>query len=338
MSTPLQTPGRQNAPPLIEARHLVRHFQGHGERKVHALNGVSLSLAHRETLALVGESGCGKSTLGRLMLGLDRPNSGQILLNGEDITQLSAAQLRACRTQMQMIFQDPVTSLDPRWKIASIVREPLDNFAIGQAADRQQKVLDLLQRVGLRPDHAQRYPHELSGGQRQRVGIARALALSPQVLVADEPVSALDVSVRAQVINLLCDLRDEMGLSMLFISHDIGLVAHISDRVAVMYLGQIVEIGTTAQVLDEPAHPYTRALLNAVPQANPQMRRKQSPLEGDPPNPSELPPGCGFAGRCPMATDVCRQTRPELRTLGKGSRVACHLAESLAPVTVQTTP
>ena len=332
------TSSRQDAQPIIEVKHLVRHFQGHGGRKVHALNGVSLSLAPRETLALVGESGCGKSTLGRLMLGLDQPSSGQILLNGQDLTQLSAAKLRACRTLMQMIFQDPMTSLDPRWKIASIVREPLDNFAIGQAADRRQKVLDLLQRVGLRPDHAQRYPHELSGGQRQRVGIARALALSPQVLVADEPVSALDVSVRAQVINLLCDLRDEMGLSMLFISHDIGLVAHISHRVAVMYLGQIVEIGTTAQVLDEPAHPYTRALLNAVPQADPQMRRKQSPLEGDPPNPSELPPGCGFAGRCLMATDVCRQTRPELRTLGAGARVACHLAESLAPVTTLTTP
>ena len=332
------TPSRQDAQPIIEVKHLVRHFQGHGGRKVHALNGVSLSLAPRETLALVGESGCGKSTLGRLMLGLDQPSSGQILLNGQDLTQLSAAKLRACRTQMQMIFQDPMTSLDPRWKIASIVREPLDNFGIGQATDRQQTVHDLLQRVGLRPDHAQRYPHELSGGQRQRVGIARALALSPQVIVADEPVSALDVSVRAQVINLLCDLRDEMGLSMLFISHDIGLVAHISDRVAVMYLGQIVEIGTTAQVLDTPAHPYTRALLNAAPQANPQLRRKQSPLEGDPPNPSQLPPGCCFAGRCPMATVYCQQARPELRTLGTGSRVACHLAESFTSVSMPTTP
>ncbi len=338
MSTPRQTPNQQDASPLIEVKHLVRHFQGHGGRKVHALNGVSLTLAPRETLALVGESGCGKSTLGRLMLGLDQPSSGQILLNGEDLTQLTAAQLRACRTQMQMIFQDPVTSLDPRWKIASIVREPLDNFGIGQAADRPQKVLDLLQRVGLRPDHAQRYPHELSGGQRQRVGIARALALSPQLIVADEPVSALDVSVRAQVINLLCDLRDEMGLSMLFISHDIGLVAHISHRVAVMYLGQIVEIGTTAQVIDEPAHPYTRALLNAAPQVDPLKRRKQSPLEGDPPNPSDLPLGCCFAGRCPMATVHCQQARPELRTMDTGTRVACHLAESLPPMTTHATP
>ena len=278
MSTPRQTPNRQDASPLIEVKHLVRHFQGHGGRKVHALNDVSLSLAPRETLALVGESGCGKSTLGRLMLGLDQPSSGQILLNGEDLTQLTAKQLRAYRTQMQMIFQDPVTSLDPRWKIASIVREPLDNFSIGQAAERPQKVLDLLQRVGLRPDHAQRYPHELSGGQRQRVGIARALALSPQLIVADEPVSALDVSVRAQVINLLCDLRDEMGLSMLFISHDIGLVAHISHRVAVMYKGEIVEQGISSKVTVNPEHPYTQKLLMASPVPDPdrqQLRREE---------------------------------------------------------------
>lgn len=314
---------------VIKAENLVRHFPISRGRKVHALNDVSLGVKAGETLALVGESGCGKSTLGRLMVGLDRADKGRILLDGEDLTTLSSKQLRACRASLQMIFQDPVTSLDPRWSIEAIVREPLDNFRIGTAVARKKRVVELLERVGLRADQAQRYPHELSGGQRQRVGIARALALSPRVIVADEPVSALDVSVRAQVVNLLSDLRDDMGLALLFISHDIGLVAHISDRIAVMYLGEIIEIGETAKVLANPHHPYTRGLLDAVPKTHPSLRRQRSPLEGDPPSPTDLPAGCWFAERCQHAKAQCRSAHPKLQALANGRSVACHFADSL---------
>lgn len=321
--------GFQIGEEIIKAEKLVRHFPIGRGRKVHALNGVSLGVKAGETLALVGESGCGKSTLGRLMVGLDRADSGRILLDGEDLTTLSARQLRGRRSSMQMIFQDPVTSLDPRWSIEATVREPLDNFAVGTSAERKTKVIALLERVGLRADQAQRFPHELSGGQRQRVGIARALALSPRVIVADEPVSALDVSVRAQVVNLLSDLRDDMGLALLFISHDIGLVAHISDRIAVMYLGEIVEIGETTQVLGNPQHPYTRGLLDAVPKTHPSLRRQRSPLEGDPPSPTNLAAGCWFAERCQHAQARCRSAHPCLQTMAVGHSVACHLAGSI---------
>lgn len=230
---------------------------------------------------------------------------------------------------MQMIFQDPLTSLDPRWTIEDSIREPLDNFSVGTPEDRRRRVIELLERVGLRADHAKRFPHELSGGQRQRVGIARALALSPRVIVADEPVSALDVSVRAQVVNLLNDVRDDMGLALLFISHDIGLVAHISDRIAVMYLGEIVEFGETAQVLGNPQHPYTRGLLDAVPKSHPSQRRERSPLEGDPPSPTNLPPGCWFIERCPHAQAQCRSIHPRLQAMADKRSVACHLADSI---------
>jgi len=314
---------------VIKAENLVRHFPIGRGRKVHALNDVSLGVRAGETLALVGESGCGKSTLGRLMVGLDRADRGRILLDGDDLTSLSSKQLRACRVSLQMIFQDPVTSLDPRWTVEAIIREPLDNFRIDNAVQRKERVVELLERVGLRADQAQRYPHELSGGQRQRVGIARALALSPRVIVADEPVSALDVSVRAQVVNLLSDLRDDMGLALLFISHDIGLVAHISDRIAVMYLGEIVEIGETAEVLANPQHPYTRGLLDAVPKTHPSLRRHRSPLEGDPPSPTDLPAGCWFAERCQYAEVQCRSAHPKLQALANGRSVACHLAGSI---------
>lgn len=313
--------------PLLQAKNLVRHFPLGRGRVIHAVNDVSLDVRPGETLALVGESGCGKSTLGRIMVGLDKPDRGQILLEGEDLTTLSAKELRARRARMQMIFQDPVTSLDPRWTIEAILREPLDNFRIGTREERRDKVADLLTRVGLRPDHAKRYPHELSGGQRQRIGIARALALSPKIIVADEPVSALDVSVRAQVVNLMCDLREEMGLGLLFISHDIGIVAHISDRIAVMYLGNIVETGPTEQVLNAPSHPYTKGLLDAVPKTDPSLRRHRSPLEGDPPSPMNMPKGCWFADRCPWTVSQCVAERPALRPLNDGRSVACHLAE-----------
>lgn len=315
----------------ITAENLVRHFPIGGGRKVHALNGVSLEVRAGETLALVGESGCGKSTLGNLMVGLDRPDEGRVMLKGEDLTALNKRELRARRVSMQMIFQDPATSLDPRWTIEATVREPLDNYKIGTMAERKHKVIDLLERVGIRADQAQRFPHELSGGQRQRVGIARALALSPDIIVADEPVSALDVSVRAQVMNLLSDLRDEMGLALLFISHDIGLVAHVSNRVAVMYLGEIVEIGDTFEVMNNPQHPYTRGLLDAVPKSHPSIRRDRSPLEGDPPSPTDLPEGCWFAERCPHTEAQCRSAHPALRSIDEGRSVACHLVKTLQP-------
>lgn len=319
------------AEPVIEARNLIRHFDVKGKGKIHALNDVSLRVYAGETLALVGESGCGKSTLGRLLIGLDTPDRGQVILGGQELATLSPKELRQKRASMQMVFQDPATALDPRWTIEATVREPLDNFRIGEKSDRPRIVADLLRKVGLRPDHATRYPHELSGGQRQRVGIARALAPKPILIVADEPVSALDVSVRAQVVNLLSDLRDEMGLGMLFISHDIGLVSHISDRIAVMYLGKIVEMGNTATVLNDPRHPYTSGLLDAVPKMHPTLRRQRKPLEGDPPSPLNLPEGCWFADRCPSVADLCRSKRPDLSPLADGRDVACHFAEEVRP-------
>ncbi len=240
--------------PVLALHEVVKHFPS-GGKVVHAVNGVSLSIQSGETVALVGESGCGKSTLGKLILGLEKPDAGRIALMGDDIARLSGAAMHAKRKHIQMIFQDTGTALDPRWRIADIIREPLDNYRVGTREERKAHVLSLLERVGLRADHAQRYPHELSGGQRQRVGIARALALRPDIIVADEPVSALDVSVRAQVINLLSDLKASMGLSLLFISHDIGVVSHISDRVLVMYLGRIVEAGATRTVLNRPFIP-----------------------------------------------------------------------------------
>lgn len=312
-------------PVAIRGENLVRHFPLDRTRKVHALNGVTLDVRAGETLALVGESGCGKSTLGRLLVALDTPDGGHIQLDGVDLTTLSPNEIHARRRSMQMIFQDPATSLDPRWTIEDTVREPLDNYRIGTPAERKARVLELLERVGIRADQAERYPHELSGGQRQRIGIARALALSPKFIVADEPVSALDVSVRAQVVNLLNDLRDEMGLALLFISHDIGLVAHISDRIAVMYLGEIVEMGNTADVLSDPKHPYTQGLLDAVPKTHPSLRRQKSPLEGDPPSPTNLPDGCWFAARCTFAEARCHTQHPELRPLNEAHSAACHL-------------
>lgn len=314
---------------VLVAENLVRHFRSGKMQTVHAVNDVSLSIAPGETLALVGESGCGKSTLGRMIMGLDRPDTGKVRLLGADLAQMGRRDLHAARRSVQMIFQDPSASLDPRWTAEAIVREPLDNFRIGTPAERRDHVLQLLAKVGLRPDQAKRYPHELSGGQRQRLGIARALATRPRLVVADEPVSALDVSIRAQVINLLCDLRDEMNLSLLFISHDIGVVSHISTRIAVMYLGRIVESGETAAVLNAPQHPYTIGLLESVPRPRPQDRRQRAPLEGDPPSPINLPSGCAFRTRCPMAVDICTTTVPPLRQTGQGRFSACHRAEDM---------
>ncbi|SIQ59346.1 peptide/nickel transport system ATP-binding protein/oligopeptide transport system ATP-binding protein [Rhizobium sp. RU35A] len=314
---------------VLVADKLVRHFKTGKGQTVHAVNDVSLSIAPGETLALVGESGCGKSTLGRMIMGLDRPDSGAVHLLGRDLARMGNRDLHTARRSVQMIFQDPSASLDPRWTAEAIVREPLDNFRIGTSAERRDHVLQLLSKVGLRPDQAKRYPHELSGGQRQRLGIARALATRPRLVVADEPVSALDVSIRAQVINLLCDLRDEMKLSLLFISHDIGVVSHISNRIAVMYLGRIVEAGETAAVLNAPQHPYTVGLLESVPRPRPADRRQRAPLEGDPPSPINLPSGCAFRTRCPMAVDVCANVVPPLRPTASGRFSACHRADDM---------
>jgi oligopeptide/dipeptide ABC transporter ATP-binding protein len=310
--------------PILELDNVARHYPAGRRKLVRAVDGVSLSLREGETLALVGESGCGKSTLARLALRLEPATSGRVRLQGEDVTEIGARAFRERRRLIQIVFQDPYASLDPRMTAEAIVREPLDNYRLGSDAERRERARELMRRVGLNTEHHGRYPHELSGGQRQRVGIARALALAPKIIVADEPVSALDVSIRAQVLNLLDDLQRELGLTLLFVSHDIGVVAHVSDRVAVMYLGRIVELGPTAEILARPRHPYTRALLAAAPAAHPRLRRERRPLEGDPPSPSDPPSGCHFHPRCPMAIARCARETPALLAAGADAFAACH--------------
>ncbi|WP_198377456.1 ABC transporter ATP-binding protein [Neoroseomonas rubea] len=315
---------------LLELDGLVKRFPvrdalGRRAGAVHAVDGVSLSVAEGEVLAIVGESGCGKSTLGRLMLNLITPDAGSVRFAGEDLTRLSAAALRARRRDMQLIFQDPFASLDPRMTVEQAIAEPLRLHRIVPRDQERARVADLLARVGLRPELARRWPHEFSGGQRQRIAIARALASRPRLIVGDEPVSALDVSVQAQVINLLSDLIREFRLTFVLISHDLGVVRHVADRVAVMYLGRIVEEGPAEQVLTAPLHPYTRALLAAVPGHG----AKAPPIEGDVPSPIAPPPGCRFHTRCPFAEDRCRVTVPELSA--GPHRVACHLTGRLPP-------
>ena len=290
-----------------------------------AVDGVSFSIAPGETLGLVGESGCGKSTVGKSVLRLVEPSAGQIILEGEDITALDRAAMIAKRRRMQVIFQDPYSSLNPRMTAGDIVQEPLINFAIGSRAEQQERVAALFARVGLRADQRGNYPHEFSGGQRQRLGIARALALGPSIIIGDEPVSALDVSVQAQVINLMVDLQEELKLSYLFVAHDLGVVEHISHRVAVMYLGKIVEIAPRQSLFEAPRHPYSEALLAAVPVAHPRLRRKRVVLRGDVPSPINPPPGCRFHTRCPIAVARCREAEPPLLADASGHAVACHL-------------
>ena len=316
---------------VLKADHLDLHYPLADHRVVRAVSGVDLELRRGETLALVGESGCGKSSLSKALMRLEKPTGGTVTLQGEDITHISGEKLRQKRRQIQMIFQDPYTSLDPRMNARQLVREPLDNFGMESSATRDNRVLELLDRVGLSERFAGRYPHELSGGQRQRLGIARALALRPTVLIADEPVSALDVSVRAQVINLLADIQAEQELSILFISHDLGVVSHISERVAVMYLGRIVEIGPTDELMSAPAHPYTRALLDAVPVTHPRDRRQRVPLSGDPPSPIDLPRGCAFQARCPLVQPSCKTTTPKLQAAKNNHFVACIHASGHLP-------
>jgi len=321
--------------PLLEVQDLRVHFPvkqsilGGSSGSVKAVDGVSLSVNEGEAVGLVGESGCGKTTLGRAILRLVEPTAGRIRFNGEDITSLSSRELRSRRRQFQMIFQDPFSSLDPRLTVGQSIGEALDihRLAADRAA-RRKRIGDLLKSVGLEPDHAERFPHEFSGGQRQRIGIARALAVEPRLIVCDEPVSALDVSVQAQVINLLQDLQRERRLALLFISHDLAVVEHLCSRVAVMYLGRIVESGPAREVARSPRHPYTQALLSAVPVVDPDSKRQRIVLGGDVPSPIHPPSGCPFHPRCPVAEARCSTEVPSLRDLGAEGAAACHLIRS----------
>jgi oligopeptide/dipeptide ABC transporter ATP-binding protein len=319
--------------PLLEVTDLTKHYAIHGgvfggvRAKVHAVDEVSFSIAEGETLGLVGESGCGKSTLGKTVLRLVEPTAGRILWRGRRIDQLSGRAMRPYRREMQAVFQDPYASLNPRLRAADIVAEPIRNFERNTPAAMRERVLSLFEKVGLRADQMPRYPYEFSGGQRQRLGIARALAPRPKLIVCDEPVSALDVSVQAQVINLLVDLQREFGLSYLFVAHDLAVVEHISHRVAVMYLGRIVELTSTQALFGNPLHPYTEALLAAVPVPDPAMERKRLILGGDVPSPISVPTGCRFHTRCPYAFDRCRVEEPVLKEAMPAHQVACHLRE-----------
>ena len=316
---------------LLVVRDLHKHYTVSsgllGQRSVtlRAVDGISFTLERGETLGLVGESGCGKSTAGKALMRLIEPTSGSVRLNGVEITGLARGPLHQQRRQMQAVFQDPYSSLNPKMTAGALVGEPLVNFGMGSAAERKARVEDLFGRVGLRPADMAKYPHEFSGAQRQRLGIARALAPGPALVVGDEPVSALDVSVQAQVVNLLVRLQKEFGLAYLFIAHDLAVVRHISDRVAVMYLGRIVELATTAELFARPAHPYTQALLEAIPVPDPR-RRTRAVLRGEVPSPIDPPTGCHFHPRCPMATDRCKVEVPALRDLGNGHTAACHYA------------
>ena len=309
---------------LLHVRNLVKHFPVEGsDDVVQAVDDVSFSILAGETLGLVGESGCGKSTVGRCLLRLHEPTNGEIFFEGQNIVGLPNSQMQALRREMQIIFQDPYASLNPRLSIRSIVSEPLKIHNVGNNAERKERVDELLRKVGLDPKYAERYPHEFSGGQRQRIGIARALALNPKLIICDEPVSALDVSVQAQVVNLLQDLQDEFGLTYLFISHGLAIVEHISDRVAVMYLGKIVEVCESAELYSNPRHPYTQALLSAIPIPDPTQKRQRIVLEGDVPTPINPPSGCRFRTRCPIAITECAFVEPEMREVETGHFAAC---------------
>ena len=329
--------------PLLKVEHLVKEFRVKAvtgiravDQVVHAVSGVSFEVGVGQTLGLVGESGSGKSTIGRCVLRLIEPTSGSVTYEGNELTTMDKGDLRQLRKKMQIVFQDPYASLDPRLTVGSAISEPLQIHRTG--GDHAARVSELLELVGLSPDHASRFPHEFSGGQRQRIGIARALALQPNFLVLDEPVSALDVSIQAGVINLLQDLQRDMGLSYLFIAHDLSVVRHISDRIAVMYLGKIVEIAGSEQIHDVPAHPYTEALLSAVPSPDPVVERQRHRivLQGDVPSPINPPSGCRFRTRCPRAEALCAETEPLLTEIAPGHQVACHFPDS-TPVSLRGT-
>jgi oligopeptide transport system ATP-binding protein len=316
---------------LLEVQNLKKHFPIKGGvlsrtiGYVYAVDDISFTLHRGETLGLVGESGCGKSTTGRTILRLIEPTAGAIKFEGQNITDLDKGSMRSLRREMQIIFQDPYASLNPRMTVGSIIGEPLEIHKIAKGAEKEDQVASLLQKVGLRAEDMRKYPHEFSGGQRQRIGIARALGLNPKLIVCDEPVSALDVSIQAQVINLLGDLQEEFGLSYLFIAHNLNVVEHISNRVAVMYLGKIVELASDTDLYNNPQHPYTEALLSAVPIPDPTAQKKRIILEGDVPSPINPPSGCHFHTRCPYKEQICHEVEPEFKDIGGGHWVACHL-------------
>ncbi len=323
-----------SAQALIEARDLARHYRVRRRLlgplgTLRALDGVSFSLGRGGTLAVVGESGCGKSTLARQITLIERPTSGSLRIAGQDTAAAGRREVKAIRREVQIVFQDPFGSLNPRKKVGAILEEPLVINTAQSADERQRRSRDMMARVGLRPEHYSRYPHMFSGGQRQRIAIARALMLNPSVVVADEPVSALDVSIQAQVLNLLMDLQEEFQLAYVFISHDLSVVHHIADEVMVMYLGRPVEQGRAEAIFDSPRHPYTRALMASTPHVDPARRRERVPLRGELPSPLDPPPGCAFNTRCPHATEECSRVRPQLRALD-GRQVACHHAERVA--------
>lgn len=323
---------------LLNIQDLRKHFPVKGGAigfrggRVRAVDGISLQVYQGETLGVVGESGCGKSTMGRSILRLLEPTDGVIEFAGENILTYKRSQLREIRREMQIVFQDPYASLNPRYTIFQTLSEPMEVHRLYDASTRRKRVYDMLQRVGLDPSYASRYPHEFSGGQRQRIGIARALVLNPKLIILDEPVAALDVSVQSQVINLLEDLQQEFGLTYIFIAHDLSVVKHISNRVLVMYLGKMAELASSEELFAHPAHPYTRALLSAVPVPNPRARRSRQLLQGDLPSPANPPSGCVFHTRCPLAQEICQKEVPEWRPLAQDHMVACHFPERSSEV------
>jgi len=322
---------------LVDIKDLVKHFPagqswfGRTKEYVHAVNGVSLEIKKGETLGLVGESGCGKSTLGLMILRLIDPDKGRIIFDGKDITTTSQRELRPLRRGMQMVFQDPFASLNPRMTVGEIIDEPLLVHRFGSKSDRISQVADLLRLVGLSGDAASRYPHEFSGGQRQRIGIARAIALKPKLIIADEPVSALDVSIRGEIINLLADLQEKFGLTYLFISHDLTVVEHVSSRIAVMYLGKLMEVFPASKIVNA-SHPYTQALISAIPIPDPKAKKKRIVLAGDVPSPLSLPSGCPFHPRCRYAQNVCREKEPAFESYKEGCFAACHFIREMTPL------
>ncbi|WP_421617165.1 ABC transporter ATP-binding protein [Brevibacillus sp. TJ4] len=320
--------------PLLEVKGLQQHFpikSGFLKKTtgyVKAVDGIDLQVFPGETLGIVGESGCGKSTTGRTILRLLEPTAGEVLFEGKDLAKLPKEEMRRMRKDLQMIFQDPYASLNPRMTIRQILMESLMVHNIGTPQEREKTIEEIIEVVGLRKEHLDRHPHDFSGGQRQRIGIARALVVKPKLIIADEPVSALDVSIQSQVLNLLKDLRKEFNLTLMFISHDLSVVKHLCDRIAVMYLGRIVEIADKRTLFDNPSHPYTRALLSAVPVAKPKQKRERILLTGDLPSPANPPSGCTFHPRCPFATDICKSEVPSLSDIGAGQLVSCHLVQS----------